>query len=137
MKFQPGQSGNPDGRPKGSKSGRMQALGVLDDLLKDEGALLTLREGLQKALERDPAWFFRRIIMPLLPKEASLHIEHDGVIEWRLLSNTPPIGLNRKSTMPEIDDSALSAPDGASEKPSALPENYLNAACSSPAITDG
>jgi len=57
MQFQSGQSGNPEGRPKGAKSGRMQALGVLDDLLKDEGALVTLREGLQKALERDPSWF--------------------------------------------------------------------------------
>ena len=137
MPFQPGQSGNPAGRPKGAKSGRMQALGVLDALLKDEGTLETLREGLQKALAKDPVWFFRRIVMPLLPKEASLQIEHDGVIEWRLLSNTPPIGANSESTMLGKHDSALSAPADASEKPSALPENYLNAACRSLVTTDG
>ena len=137
MQFQPGQSGNPAGRPKGTNSGRMQAVGVLDALLKDAGPLEVLRAGLEKKLEQDPVWFFRRIIMPLLPKEASLHIEHDGVIEWRLLSNTPPIGLNKSSTMPATSDSALSAPDDDSEKPCVLPENSLSVDSKSPATTDG
>jgi hypothetical protein len=39
----------------------------------------------------DPAWFFRRIIMPLLPKEATFSFENDGVMEWKLLSDTIPI----------------------------------------------
>ena len=115
----------------------MQALGVLDDLLKEEGVRTTLREGLLKALERDPVWFFRRIVMPLLPKESSLQIEHDGVIEWRLLSNTPPIGANSESTMLGRRDSELSAPDDDSEKPSALPENCLKADGWSPVTTAG
>ena len=137
MQFQPGQTGNPEGRPKGQKSGRMQSLGELDSMLKDSDVMATLREGLLKALEKDPVWFFRRIIMPLLPKEATLQVEHDGVIEWRLLSNTPPIGLNKSSTMPATGDSALSAPDDASEKPSALPGNFSNAESRSPGIMDG
>ena len=137
MQFQPGQSGNPAGKKKGQRSGRMQALGELDALLKDSDTLETLREGFQKKLEQDPVWFFRRIIMPLLPKEASLHIEHDGVIEWRLLSNTPPIGLNKSSTMPATSDSVLSAPDDASERPCVLPENSLSVDSKFPATTDG
>jgi hypothetical protein len=123
MKFKPGQSGNQDGRPKGIKSGRMQALGELDAMLKDAGVLETLRDGLQKSLERDPVWFFRRIIIPLLPKEASLQIENDGVVSWLSLSTTVPTEGNKLSTTPATNASALSAPDDASEKPSALPES--------------
>ena len=48
MRFQPGQSGNPAGGRKGPRSGRMQALGVLDSLLKETGALEVLRAGLEK-----------------------------------------------------------------------------------------
>ena len=137
MPFEPGQSGNPAGRPKRAKSGRMFALDALDGLLQDEGVLETLRDGLQKALERDPVWFFRRIIMPLLPKEASVNIEHSGVIEWRLLSNTPPIGLRNKSIIPVTGDSVLSVPDDDSERPSVLPESCSSALSSTPANTDG
>ena len=124
MPFQPGQTGNPAGRPKGQRSGRMQALGELDTLLKDSDTLETLREGFQKKLEQDPVWFFRRIIMPLLPKEASLQIDNDGVVQWLSLSTTVPTEDSNKSTMPVINDSVSSVPDGASEKPSALPENF-------------
>ena len=137
MTFQPGQSGNPAGRPKGTRSGRSQALSVIDALLKDAGNQDILREGLQKRLAKDPVWFFRRIIMPLLPKESSLQIEHDGVIEWRLLSDTPPIGAKNVSTMPGKRDSVLSAPDDVSEKPCVLPESCSSAECRLPVTTDG
>ncbi|MGE4489191.1 MAG: DUF5681 domain-containing protein [Kiritimatiellales bacterium] len=118
MQFQPGQSGNPGGRPKGTVSGRMQALSELDALLKEKGCLETLRDGLAESLERDPVWFFRRIIMPLLPKEATLQIDNDGVVTWLSLSTTAPTEASSSSTMPATDDSALSVPDDVSEKPS-------------------
>jgi hypothetical protein len=101
----------------------MNALDALDGMLADESTLETLRYGLQKALERDPVWFFRRIIMPLLPKEASLQIENDGVVSWLSLSTTVPTEASRLSTMPATNASALSAPGDGSEKPSALPES--------------
>jgi hypothetical protein len=88
-------------------------------------------------LQKDPVWFFRRIIMPLLPKEASVNIEHSGVIEWRLLSNTPPIGLRNKSIIPVTGDSVLSVPGDGSERPSVLPENCSSVLSSTPANTDG
>ena len=115
----------------------MKALGVLDTMLKDASVQETLRAGLQKKLEADPVWFFRRIIMPLLPKESSLQIEHDGVIEWRLLSDTPPIGAKNVSTMPGKQDFVLSAPDDVSEKPCVLPESCSSAECRLPVTTDG
>ena len=136
MKFQPGQSGNIEGRPKGIKSGRMQALNALDGMLIDEGTLETLREGLQKSLERDPVWFFRRIIIPLLPKEASLQIENDGVFKWKLLSDTAPIEDSPEYISQKLD-SASSAPDGDSEKPSASPAKLLSVESSNPETMDG
>jgi len=123
MQFQPGQSGNPAGKPKGTVSGRTQLVKALDRMLKDEANQQALLNGLEASLQKDPVWFFRRIVMPLLPKEATLNVEHDGVIEWRLLSHTPPIGLNKKSMMPATSDFVLSAPEDGSEKPSALPES--------------
>jgi hypothetical protein len=123
MQFPTGQSGNPAGKPKGAVSGRSQLVKALDRLLQDEGNQQALLNGLEASLQKDPVWFFRRIVMPLLPKEATLNVEHDGVIEWRLLSHTPPIGLKKKSMMPATSDFALSAPEDGSEKPSALPES--------------
>jgi hypothetical protein len=101
----------------------MFALDALDGLLQDEGVLETLREGLQKALERDPVWFFRRIIMPLLPKEASLQIENNGVVSWLSLSTTVPTEASRLSTMPATNGSGSSAPGDGSERHSVLPES--------------
>ncbi len=120
MPFLPGQSGNPAGRPKNARSGRMHALDALDGMLADESTLETLRDGLQKALERDPVWFFRRIIMPLLPREATLSLENNGAFTWKLLSDTAPIE-DSPEYIAQKHASELSAPDGGSEKPSALP----------------
>ena len=114
----------------------MQALGELDSLMKDAGFLSILRDGLAEALERDPVWFFRRIIMPLLPKEASLQIENDGVFKWKLLSDTVPIEDSPEYISQKLD-SALSAPDGDSEKPSALQPNLLKRESSTPETMDG
>jgi hypothetical protein len=98
----------------------MLALDTLDGMLSDETTLESLREGLEKALDRDPAWFFRRIIMPLLPKEATLSLENNGEFKWKLLTDTLPIE-DRPEYISQRQDSALSAPDGDSERRSALP----------------
>jgi hypothetical protein len=100
----------------------MLALETLDEMLGDETTLEALREGLQKAMDRDPVWFFRRIIMPLLPKEATLSLENEGAIEWVSLSTMIRTRDKNRSTLPK-NASALSAPDGDSVKPSALPPN--------------
>ena len=72
MSFVPGQSGNPAGRPKGTSSGRMAALAELDQLLNEVDARAALRNGLRAELLRDPAAFFLRFVVPLLPKQAAL-----------------------------------------------------------------
>jgi len=136
MPFESGKSGNPDGRPKGVKSGRVLALGVLDDLLKDEGALETLREGLQKALERDPSWFFRRI-MPLLPKDATVLLDKTGAIQWVRLSTTIPTEGNNLSMTPAISDLGSCVLDAGSEKPSVSQVSCSTGGPTPPATTDG
>ena len=83
--FEPGQSGNPRGRPKGSVGGRTLALRSLDQMLgkrKNQRALIT---ALEKEFQSNPVRFFRSIIMPLLPKESKLSFDQEGVIQWRSL----------------------------------------------------
>lgn len=86
--FQPGRSGNPRGRPKGSYGGRMQALAVLDKLVATTRSQKALSRALEAELHRDPVRFFKTVIMPLLPRESRLAFDHEGVIQWRSLLGT-------------------------------------------------
>ena len=85
MEFEPGQSGNPAGRPKGSYGGRIQALAGLDKLLARKKNQKALIEALEKELQANPVRFFRTVIMPLLPRESKLSFDHDGVVQWKSL----------------------------------------------------
>ena len=83
--FQPGMSGNPDGRPKGTSGGRVQALAALDVMLAKRKNQRALVKALESEFLGNPVRFFKTIIMPLLPREAKLSVEHDGVIRWQSL----------------------------------------------------
>jgi hypothetical protein len=85
MTFDPGLSGNPAGRPKGSYGGRIQALASLDRMLAKKKRQSALMRGLEDEFVKDPVRFFKTIIMPLLPKESKLKFDHDGIIQWRSL----------------------------------------------------
>jgi hypothetical protein len=85
MRFEAGESGNPNGRPKGSYGGRIQALAGLDKLLARKKNQQALIAALEKDLQKDPVRFFKTVIMPLLPKESKLSFDHDGIVEWRSL----------------------------------------------------
>jgi hypothetical protein len=119
MPFKPGQSGNSAGRPRGSGSGRIQAIGVLDRLLSEPEVQTILLEGLRAELIRDPALFFRNFVMPLMPKQAALQPPQKGELPWRSLCDTILTPDNSPSTTPETGDSASSVPGGVLEKPSA------------------
>ena len=73
-RFQPGVSGNPRGRPKGSLGGRARALQVLDQLLAESESLDALRDAWRQELARDPLGFWRRYCVPLLPRGARLEL---------------------------------------------------------------
>ncbi len=83
--FQPGVSGNPNGRPKGSSGGRVQALIALDAMLAKKKNQRALLDALESELTANPVRFFKTVIMPLLPREARLSLENDGVVAWKSL----------------------------------------------------
>ena len=67
-RFQPGGRPGP-GRPKGSLSGRSKALSELDKMLSRPKNAKRLREAMQTAFDLDPLDFFRRFVLPLMPKK--------------------------------------------------------------------
>jgi len=85
MAFEPGVSGNPMGRPKGSYGGRIQALAALDRMLGKKKNQTVLVKALEKEFLANPVRFFKTVIMPLLPRESKLRFDHDGVVQWRSL----------------------------------------------------
>ena len=86
MSFEPGVSGNPAGRPKGSYGGRIAALAALDRMLGKKRNQSKLVKALEEHFEQDPVRFFKTIVMPLLPKESKVQLDKDDcVIRWRSL----------------------------------------------------
>ena len=90
MAFQPGKSGNPRGRKKGTCGGRVQALASLDCILAKSKNKAKLEKALEKELSDNPLRFFKTIVMPLLPKESKLSVDHDGIVEWKSLLGDEP-----------------------------------------------
>ena len=103
--FQPGQSGNPRGRKKGSCGGRAQALASLDRILAKSKNKAKLEKALEKELSDNPLRFFKNIIMPLLPKESKLSVGQDGIVEWKSLLGDEP------GEKPRFDEQGLPTGD--------------------------
>ena len=98
-KFLPGGTGNPRGRPKGSYGGRIQALASLDKMLAKKRNQQALIRALEGDFLKNPVRFFKTVIMPLLPREAKLSFDHDGVIQWKSLlgGEQPPVPTSIES----------------------------------------
>jgi hypothetical protein len=101
--FEAGVSGNPVGRPKGAFGGRIQALAGLDKLLAKKKNQRALIAALEADLHANPVRFFKTVIMPLLPREAKLSVDHAGVIEWRSLIGTEAQGGENR-TVSDVSD---------------------------------
>ncbi len=91
--FKSGVSGNPGGRKKGSYGGRIMALAALDRVLARKENRKLLIEALEEDFRKNPAHFFKSVIVPLLPKESKLSFDHSGPIVWTsLLEFGPGVG---------------------------------------------
>ena len=86
-----GVSGKPRVRPIGSSAGRVQALAVLDRLVAKKKNQKALMAALEAELQAYPLRFFRRVLMPLLPRDATLSVEHNGIMEWKSLTEAFPL----------------------------------------------
>ena len=95
MPFAPGNKANLRGRPKGIKSGRTLALAELDRAWAVTRNREHLRSVFQAAIDKDPLECFRTYVMPLLPKEGKVEVEHDGIVEWKSLLGDEPGELPR------------------------------------------
>ncbi len=79
------------GRPKGSPTGRTRALIALDAMLAEEGTQEALSAAFKAEFAKNPVRFFRRFVMPLLPKQALAMTETaQGSIRWVSFLETFP-----------------------------------------------
>jgi len=99
----------------------MQALAALDTMLGKRKNQRALTKALEDELQENPVRFFRTIIMPLLPREAKLSLENDGMVKWQSLLTISPTTDSSKSIGPGTSDSGSSVPVGGSARPCALP----------------
>jgi len=67
------------------------ALASLDRLLAKKKNQKALMDALEKDLMKDPVYFFKTVVMPLLPREAKLSFDRDGVIQWKSLLGVLPV----------------------------------------------
>jgi len=77
--FEVGNRANPNGRPKGSVSGRAKAVQLVDAICADENNLRLLKKAMQEEFEQNPMGFFRNIIVPLAPKITAIDVDGDFI----------------------------------------------------------
>ena len=63
---------------------------MLDRMLAKKKSEKQMMAALEKYLEKKPLEFFKTIVMPLLPKESKVEMQHDGIVEWKSLVEAFP-----------------------------------------------
>ena len=91
-KWKPGQSGNPKGRPKGTRDAINKAF--IDDVAQDwrEHGL----EALQRAREERPAEYVR-MVAGLIPKEAKIGIDIQRETDALFLERLKALGKSKEA----------------------------------------
>lgn len=85
----------PRKRSRGTRSGRASALATLDQLMAGKANQKAMMAALEAKFRKDPVRFFRKFVMPLLPRNANLSAAHDGVVTWQSLLDDRPAGRQR------------------------------------------
>jgi hypothetical protein len=115
-RYKIGESGNPAGRAKGAQGGRMLALGTLDRFMGKAKNQKKLAIALEKFFDEDPVRFFKTMIMPLLPREAKVQLNHDGIVQWQgflgVSGVPPPPGESGRPAPSVIDADIVEPPSG-------------------------
>ena len=82
--FRPGQSGNPAGRPKGSRNKiNERTLKIIAEVQAAEDTQLA-RAALEKLRDEDPQAFWR-LLSGLLPKQVNADVEHKGGVTFVMM----------------------------------------------------
>ena len=120
--FQPGISGNPRGRPRGSLSGRAQVLAVLDRILSQECNQQVIFDALEKELPADPSRFFRNTVVPLIPRAALDAPASDALDDGQPLDRHPQ---STPTPVPPVPSVPSIPPPSALPPPSVPPSSSI------------
>ena len=71
--FQEGKSGNPNGRPRGSKNKR--TTDVLALIQTAHNSLVKAKKDLSVQAKTDPKWFYEKIWSKIIPKDVQIGLE--------------------------------------------------------------
>ena len=112
--WKPGQSGNPAGRPKGALSGRQQAVSLLDSILAEPDVKAAIQKGLREYFLKKPVQAFRRLVLPLIPRQMKLNVEGPAVIAWKSLLDVHAEALKQQ---PPVEGPVIDIPPDPAEKP--------------------
>jgi len=90
MPFKKGQSGNPKGKPKGTKNKLrtnlvQEILDIAEQLKKD-------KKGLDECAKSNPKWFFENFLKGLLPKNIEIDLPDEIVIKTELVKKPKSSG---------------------------------------------
>ncbi len=78
---------------------------ALDAMLAKKKNQRALLDALESELTANPVRFFKTVIMPLLPREARLSLENDGVVAWKSLLS---VAEGERDCRPQAEDQVQS-----------------------------
>ena len=113
--WKPGESGNPAGKPKGTVSPRTRAVQILESVLAQPDVQEAIRVGIHDYFLKKPVQAFRRLVMPLLPRQLKLDVEGPAVIVWKSLLEIHAEAL--KQQQPPAEGPVIDIPPDPAEKP--------------------